>query len=86
VSKSTKEKRTTPGEQSPVSLTFTPLRYPQIWSPSPYFERSRKNSSTASLLYSLPRGSSTTGRASGLYGGVSSDRGDRGDYHESDSM
>lgn len=50
-------------------LTFTPLRYPQIWSPSPYFARSRKNSSTASLLYSLPRGSSTTGRASGLYEG-----------------
>jgi hypothetical protein len=31
-------------------LTFTPFRYPQIWSPSPYFDLSMKNSSIASLL------------------------------------
>lgn len=46
--------------------TLTPLTYLQISSPSPYVDLSRRNSRIASLLYSLPSGSATTGLVSGL--------------------
>lgn len=41
------------------------LMYPQMDSPSPYEFRSRRNSRTATLLYSFPIWSSTTGVARG---------------------